>query len=266
MCVPWEHGTLPPVYPYSYWVGTVVDHFSRKNLGFAVFHKEPSSQETTGFLDRVFQYHGLPDHMISDRGTYFDCEHYRDWCADLGIGYRYGKVGEYGSVAVIERFIKSMKNEGVAFADVSQDEARFREALGACDRLAACRCSNEATRSGNWRCTSCGTMSTAPTSTSAAKHRTRCSMKSKSRRRCSHGLNSVRNGRRCPDVRAQTYRYAGSRESSQSCRLRSWKADGICRSLPSLTQTNWTRPFKPCRVDRVRTADRKATCCVWKLF
>jgi transposase InsO family protein len=129
MCVPWEHGTLDPVYPYCYWVGAVVDHFSRKNLGFGVFHKEPSAEETAQFLDKVFDRYGKPDHIISDKGGYFFCDYYQKWCKAKGIQYRYGKAGEHGSIAVVERYIKSMKNEGIAFANVSQNEDRFREEL-----------------------------------------------------------------------------------------------------------------------------------------
>jgi transposase InsO family protein len=127
--VPWYPESLPQVYPYVYWVGTVVDHFSRKELGYCVLHKEPTKEETVDFLERVFRRHGLPDHMVTDKGGYFDCAHYKDWCADLGIKPRFGKVHEHGSVAVVERFIKTMKVEGVKFAEATQDEERFREEL-----------------------------------------------------------------------------------------------------------------------------------------
>ena len=37
---------------------------------------------------------------------------FKKWCKRKNVKPRYGAVGRYGSVSVIERFIKSMKNEG----------------------------------------------------------------------------------------------------------------------------------------------------------
>lgn len=38
---------------------------------------------------------------------------YRAWCTRRGVRPRYGAVGKYGSVALIERFIKTLKDEGL---------------------------------------------------------------------------------------------------------------------------------------------------------
>ena len=51
-----------------------------------------------------------PRHLVSDQGVQFQSE-YEDWCERRRVRPRYGAVGEHGSIAVIERFIKSMKNE-----------------------------------------------------------------------------------------------------------------------------------------------------------
>jgi len=55
--------------------------------------------------------HGTqPAHIVSDQGVQFRTE-YRGWCRERGIRPRYGAVGRYGSVALIERFWRSLKAE-----------------------------------------------------------------------------------------------------------------------------------------------------------
>jgi transposase InsO family protein len=58
--------------------------------------------------------------MVTDRGAQFQNE-YRAWCAAHRVRPRFGAVGQHGSIAVVERFIRSMKEEcfratGVPFA------------------------------------------------------------------------------------------------------------------------------------------------------
>ncbi len=49
--------------------------------------------------------------MICDKGKQFWCESFKDWCEGKGIWPRFGAVGKKGSIAVIERFIGSLKSE-----------------------------------------------------------------------------------------------------------------------------------------------------------
>ena len=49
--------------------------------------------------------------MISDKGSQFYCHEYKKWAKRRKINLRYGAVGKYGSIAVIERFILSLKSE-----------------------------------------------------------------------------------------------------------------------------------------------------------
>ncbi|MFC1491032.1 integrase core domain-containing protein [Nitrospinota bacterium] len=49
--------------------------------------------------------------MISDKAKQFWCAKFKGWCDRLGIKPRFGAVGKKGSIAVIERFIRSLKNE-----------------------------------------------------------------------------------------------------------------------------------------------------------
>ncbi len=77
-----------------------------------MFKKTPSSTEVCGFLDRVTNRTGTkPAHIITDKGRQFIGKTFKSWCRRNGIRHRFGAVGEHGSVAIIERFIRSMKAE-----------------------------------------------------------------------------------------------------------------------------------------------------------
>ena len=54
-----------------------------------------------------------PKHLISDQGGQFTGDVFQDWCASKlrDIRQRFGAVGEYGSIAVLERCIPSLKTE-----------------------------------------------------------------------------------------------------------------------------------------------------------
>jgi putative transposase len=130
-CISWFPLALPQRWPFCYWIALVVDHFSRKCMGFAVFLKVPSSLETRRFLGRVIRAAGTaPRHAISDRGVQFDCAGYRRWAKRRKIRIRYGAVGKYGSIAIIERFIRSLKQEHIRRIQVPFRLAEFRSQLG----------------------------------------------------------------------------------------------------------------------------------------
>ncbi len=48
---------------------------------------------------------------MCDKGQQFWCDAFKDWCNRQGITPRFGAVGQHGSIALIERFILSLKNE-----------------------------------------------------------------------------------------------------------------------------------------------------------
>jgi transposase InsO family protein len=53
----------------------------------------------------------VPKQTVSDQGTEFG-EQYLDWCDDHHVRARFGAVGRHGSIAVEERFIRTLKEEG----------------------------------------------------------------------------------------------------------------------------------------------------------
>jgi hypothetical protein len=53
------------------------------------------------------------EYTVSDQGGEFG-EAYLEWCDDHDVRGRFGAVGRHGSIAVEERFIRTLKQEGLA--------------------------------------------------------------------------------------------------------------------------------------------------------
>jgi transposase InsO family protein len=112
--VPWLPFALPQVWPFCWWVAVGIDHFSRRVMGVAAFKRPPTFRQVAAFLRRTIRKtRAKPKYIISDKGPQFWCEGFKAWCPSLGISPRFGAVGKHGSIAVIERFIRSMKEEGM---------------------------------------------------------------------------------------------------------------------------------------------------------
>ena len=108
----WLPFALPQVWPFCWWVAVVVDHFSRRVMGFAVYRKSPTSASLRNFLETAcWKAGGWPACLISDQGTQFTEKGFRRWCRRHGLGHRFGAVGKYGSLAVIARSIRTLKSE-----------------------------------------------------------------------------------------------------------------------------------------------------------
>ena len=109
---PWLPFALPQCWPFCWWVTVVIDHYSRRVMGFATFKDNPTSEFVQCFLKRAIDNAGaIPKTIICDKGQQFWCDTFKGWCDDQGITPRFGAVGQHGSIALIERFILSLKNE-----------------------------------------------------------------------------------------------------------------------------------------------------------
>ena len=96
----------------------------------AVFDKSPTSEAITAELDKLIDKEGCkPKHIVVDHGPQFDCEHFRDWCKGHDIKYRFGTLEKHGSIAVVERFNRSMKDECTRRIMVPTDKAEFETEL-----------------------------------------------------------------------------------------------------------------------------------------
>jgi len=110
--VPWLPLSLPQRWPFCWCVAVVVDQVSRVLIGLAVFRAQPDSKQIQEFLDRaIVASRHSPRYIITDRGRQFWCRSFRRWCKRRRIRPRYGVLGEPASICIVERFIRSLKQE-----------------------------------------------------------------------------------------------------------------------------------------------------------
>jgi transposase InsO family protein len=110
--VPWFPFTWAQSWPFCWWLAVALDHYSRCVVGFSIYSKKPTSIEVRRFLGRAIAKTGWsPRHLICDQDKIFIAEDFKAWCRGRRIRPRYGAVGKHGSIAVIERFIRSLKTE-----------------------------------------------------------------------------------------------------------------------------------------------------------
>ena len=127
---PWLPFALPQRWPFCWWLAVVVDHYSRRAMGFSVFPKRPTSLVVRSFLERAVTRAGAtPKYLVCDKDSIFWCERFKRWCRRRQIRPRYGAVGQHGSIALIERFIRTMKDEGTRRVLVPQRLSGFREVI-----------------------------------------------------------------------------------------------------------------------------------------
>jgi len=111
--VSWIPHALAQSWPFCWWVGFILDHFSRRVVGFSVFAKEPTAEQICEMLDRAVERVGrAPKYTVTDQGRQF-WEEYRAWSKRHSVKPRYGAVGKHGSIAVIERFFLTLKTEAM---------------------------------------------------------------------------------------------------------------------------------------------------------
>ena len=127
---PWSPFALPQCWPFCWWVGIVLDHYSRRVMGFVIFADKPASGAVRAFLGRTTRVTGTPPrYIICEKGVQFWCAGFKAWCRRRKIKPRYGAVGKQGSIAVIERFIGTMKREGLRRLLNPVRRANFRSEL-----------------------------------------------------------------------------------------------------------------------------------------
>jgi len=81
-------------------------------MGIAIFRNNPTSVSIQSFLESaIANVRAKPKYIICDKGQQFWCDAFKDWCDSQGVTPRFGAVGQHGSIAVVERFILSLKNE-----------------------------------------------------------------------------------------------------------------------------------------------------------
>jgi hypothetical protein len=89
------------------------DHVAIRWISKAGATQDFTYAQLRQFLGQVIAKVGAaPKHLVSDHGGQFDCPDFKQWCQRRGIRQRMGAVGQRGSIAVVERFIGTLKREG----------------------------------------------------------------------------------------------------------------------------------------------------------
>ncbi len=108
----WFPFSLPQQWPFCWWAAVVLDHYSRRVMAITAFKAPPTSEAVQHLLDGAIEKAGTsPKYLICDKTSQFWCPEFKDWCDRKDITPRFGAVGKKGSIAVIERFIRSLKSE-----------------------------------------------------------------------------------------------------------------------------------------------------------
>ncbi len=99
-------------------------------MGFAVFKKDPDSRDVRCFLGRAMhQAQATPKYLICGKGKQFWCQRFKAWCKKKDIRPRFGAIGQHGGIAVVERFIQTVKVECTRQLLVSLRPQTFRQEL-----------------------------------------------------------------------------------------------------------------------------------------
>jgi transposase InsO family protein len=94
---------------YSFKLAVVLDVFSRAPLAARVFFQEPTGHDMAEILTSAALRFGSPRHSVSDQGVQFRSGTFRNALARLGIRHRFGAIGRTGSIALVERFFRTLK-------------------------------------------------------------------------------------------------------------------------------------------------------------
>ena len=75
---------------------------------------------------------GIPRHLVTDQGSQFIAKEFLDGINELGVLHRFGAIGKTGSIALIERLWRTLKQTLMlkSFKPLVLDELKQRLALG----------------------------------------------------------------------------------------------------------------------------------------
>ena len=109
-----------------------VDHFSRRAMGVAAFDKQPTSEQVRAFLGRTMHSaDAKPKYLICDKGVQFWNDGFKRWCKRKNIKPRFGAIGKHGRIAVVERFILTLKTLLGCLLLIPYRRERFQQELAA---------------------------------------------------------------------------------------------------------------------------------------
>jgi transposase InsO family protein len=93
-------------------VAAVIDAYTRAVVATGVCPSEPTAAWICALVSRAIRdANAKPVHLISDHGPQFTSLEFKRLLRRRGIKHRYGAVGRHGSIAIIERFWRTLKRE-----------------------------------------------------------------------------------------------------------------------------------------------------------
>ena len=95
---------------FSFKLAVVIDVFSRMPLAAEVFVAEPGAEAMAALAQQAIRFHGTPRHFVSDQGSQFTAGLFRSGLRSFGIRQRFGAIGKTGSIAIVERFWRTLKD------------------------------------------------------------------------------------------------------------------------------------------------------------
>ena len=100
-------------------------------MGISVWESPPSSLQVRRFLGQSIARTGRsPKYIICDKGPQFWNDDFKGWCRRKHISPRFGAVGQHGSIAIVERFILTLKDSHTRLMLISSRKDVFGRELG----------------------------------------------------------------------------------------------------------------------------------------
>lgn len=90
-------------------LAVVYDVFSRMPLAARLSRTEPGANEIAELFDQAAARFGPPRHFVSDKGCQFTSRLFSETLSKSRVHHRFGAVGKTGSIALIERFWRTIK-------------------------------------------------------------------------------------------------------------------------------------------------------------
>jgi putative transposase len=94
---------------FSLKLAVVFEVFSRLPLAFHVFQTEPSAEDVAELFAHAAGRYGAPKHFVSDQGSQFTASLFREQLKARSVRQRFGAIGQTGSIALIERLWRTLK-------------------------------------------------------------------------------------------------------------------------------------------------------------
>ena len=97
-----------------------------------MFLQEPTAQSILRLFDTAVARFAIPRHLVTDQGSQFIANEFRDPVNELGVLHRFGAIGKTGSIAIIERLWRTLKQRLMlkTFKPLVLDELEQRLASG----------------------------------------------------------------------------------------------------------------------------------------